>query len=370
MTTFELLVGARDFWERASRDIAAARRRVLVQAMSFEGDSAGLAVERALTGSPAADRRVLVDDYTRLNVNDQSVRSWKGRRDIAIRQEVAETAAMFRRLVATGVPVRVTNRVGPWGAGYPARNHKKLIVADDVAYLGGINFCEHNYAWHDFMLRLEGAATADFLTEDFDATFESRVRPARQDLGDLSLISLDGRSNREGFARLYRALAEARREITILSPYLTFPFTDHLAAARRRGVAVRLITPWDSNKTLVRNAMLSAADRGGFETLLLPSMSHLKALLIDDETLVVGSANFDFVSLAAEEELIAIITAPSLIADFRRRIIAPALADALPAGAHRVSTLVGAGAEIILKIADHVARAARGWSRSARDWRD
>lgn len=370
MTTFELLVGARDFWESAARDMAAARRRVLVQAMSFEGDSAGLAVERALTGSPAADRRVLVDDYTRLNVNDRSVRSWKGRRDIALRQEVAETAAMFRRLVAAGVPVRVTNPVGPFGAGYPARNHKKLIVADDVAYLGGINFCEHNFAWHDFMLRLEGVQAADFLSRDFDATFESRVTPGRLDLGVVTLASLDGRTNRAAFASLYRALAEAKREITVLSPYLTFPFTDHLAAARRRGVAVRLITPWASNKTLVRNALLWAAERAGFETRLLPKMSHLKALLIDDEVLVVGSANFDFVSLAAEEELIAIVSAPPLIADFRRRIIDPALAEALPAGARRVSTLAGAGAEVILKIADQVARANRGWPRSARDWRD
>ena len=370
MTTFELLVGARDFWNRARGDIAAARRRVLVQAMSFEGDSAGLAVASDLVECQAGDRRVLVDDYTRLNVNDRSVRSWTGRRDGAVREEAAETAKMFRRLVGAGVPVRVTNRVGPLGAGYPARNHKKLIVADDVAYLGGINFCEHNFAWHDFMLRLEGVQAADFLAKDFDATFESRVAPDRLDLGAVTLLSLDGRTNRAAFAPLYHALAEAKREITVLSPYLTFPFTDHLAAARRRGVAVRLITPWASNKTLVRNALLWAAERGGFETRLLPNMSHLKALLIDDETLVVGSSNFDFVSLAAEEELIAVISAPSLIADFKRRIIDPVLAEALPTGARRVSTLAGAGAELVLKIADQVARANRGWPRSARDWRD
>lgn len=370
MMTFELLVGGGDFWNRAAGDIARARRRVRAQAMSFEGDSAGLAVARALIDSPAKDRRVLVDDYTRLNINDLSVRSWKGRRDGALREEVAETAKMFQRLVAAGVPVRVTNTVGKLGAGYPARNHKKLIVADNVAYLGGINFCEHNYAWHDFMLRLESAEAADFLTEDFDATFESRVRPGRLDLDGLSLASLDGRTNRQAFAPLYLALAEATREIIVLSPYLTFPFTDHLDAARRRGVAVRLITPWASNKTLVRNALLRAAERGGFETLLLPKMSHLKALLIDDKALVIGSSNFDFVSLAAEEELIAIISAPPLIAEFRRRIIDPALAEALPVGVHKVSPLAGVGAQLILKIADQVARANRQWPRSARDWRD
>jgi len=367
---FELLVGARDFWSRAEDDIARAERRVLVQAMSFEGDSAGLAVSRALSASGAGDRRVLVDDYTRLNVNDRSVRSRKGRRDPALQAEVAATARMFRDLAGVGVPVRVTNRVGRFGAGYPARNHKKLIVADDVAYLGGINFCEHNYEWHDFMLRLEGSETADFLAEDFDATFESRVRPARLSLDAMSLHSLDGRTNREAMAPLHDAVARAQREITVLSPYLTFPFTDHLAAARRRGVAVRLITPWASNKTLVRNALLRAARRENFETALLGHMSHLKALLIDDDTLVMGSSNFDFVSLAAEEEFIAVIHSADVIAEFRRRIIAPALADALPGERHRIPPLAGVLSALALRIADPVARAARTWPRTATEWRD
>jgi len=56
------LVGAADFWARAREDIARASRRVLVQAMSFEGDSAGLDVARALSASKAADRRVLVEE--------------------------------------------------------------------------------------------------------------------------------------------------------------------------------------------------------------------------------------------------------------------------------------------------------------------
>ncbi len=369
MTTFELLVGAPEFWRRASADIARAQRRVLTQAMSFEGDAAGLAVARALIESPAADRRVLVDDYTRRNINDRSVRSLQGRRDSQLQAEVAETARMFGRLAGAGISVRATNRVGWLGAGYPARNHKKLLVADNAAYLGGLNFCEHNFAWDDFMLRVEGSEAADFLAADFDATFGSHPRHARLDLADLSLLSLDGRTNRAAVAPVRAALASARGAITVLSPYLTFPFTDHLADARRRGVAVRLITPWDRNKTIVRNALLRAAARGGFETRLLPNMSHLKAMLIDDKTLILGSSNFDFVSLAAEEELIGIVSSPSLIAQFQSRIIDPALARALPEDAHRVSAFAGAASASLLALADLVARANRRWPRSAQDWR-
>ncbi len=67
----ELLVGALAFWDRASADMAAASQRVLVQAMMFEGNATGLAVAAAIVASPAADRRVLVDDYTRHVINDR-----------------------------------------------------------------------------------------------------------------------------------------------------------------------------------------------------------------------------------------------------------------------------------------------------------
>ena len=367
-TGLQLLVGAPEFWRRADADARAARRRLHVQAMSFEGDGAGLAVAAAITASEATDRRVLVDDYTRLMINDRLVRSPAGRMDKAVRREALATDAMFRGLVAAGVRVRVTNPVGRWGAGYPARNHKKLIVADDVAYIGGINFCDHNFAWQDLMLRLQGRAAADFLAADFEATFAGAPRAASADLGDVRLSALDGRSNAQGFAEVLELIVSARRRITVVSPYLTFPFTDELARAVRRGVHVRVITPWASNKPTVRNALLADAARAGFEVRLLPAMTHLKGMLIDNARLVLGSSNFDFASLAAEEELLAVVAAPALIAAFCERVIEPALAEALPTGAHGVSPIVGRASRWALKIAERAASAARLAPRTARDW--
>lgn len=368
MTEMTLLVGATAFWARARADIAAAKRRVLVQAMSFEGDAAGLAVAAAIGECGAADRRVLVDDYTRVNLNDRSVRSRAARRDTALMAEVAATDRMFRGLVAGGASVRVTNPIGRWGANYPARNHKKLLVADDVAYLGGVNFSDHNFLWPDLMLRLEGREAADFLTGDFEATFAARAVPGCWQGEGLTLTSLDGRSNAAGFAPLLRLIAGAAREITVISPYLSFPFTDALAGAARLGIRVRLITPWANNKATLRNSLLHAAARGGFEVVLLPAMSHLKAILVDDAALVVGSSNFDFVSLAAEEELLAVVTDAAVIADFRARVLAPALAEAGRGSENKVGVLAGWASHAALKIAEQVARSARLSPRTAVDW--
>ena len=108
---------------------------------------------------------------------------------------------MFRGLVGAGVAVRVTNPIGPLKLNYPARNHKKLIIADDVAYVGGINFSDHNFAWRDFMVRIAGQEAADFLAADFDATWAGTPRPAAASLDGLRLLSLDGRDPTTRFFR-------------------------------------------------------------------------------------------------------------------------------------------------------------------------
>ncbi len=367
MTTLELLVGADLFWSRASADLAHARRRVFVQAMTFEGDKVGQTVAGAIARSPALDRRVLVDAYSRMTVSDRAVYSLPGLFDRALRAEVRATDAMFKGLNAAGARVRVTNPIGLLLANYPARNHKKLIVADDVAYLGGVNFSDHNFAWTDFMLRLEGEAAADFLAADFDATFKGRPRNARLDQPSLRLISLDGRDNAPAFGEIMALIDRARAEIVVLSAYLTFPVTEALARAARRGVRVRLITPLANNKPTVRDYLLAAAAAAGFEVTLLSAMSHLKGLLIDGEILICGSSNFDFVSLAAEEEYLVVSRDLALIADFQARIIKPSLAEVVPVGVAPKSS--GRFAYFALKVAERVALSARGSRRTAVDWR-
>lgn len=113
-----LCIGAPEFWARAREDMTAASRRLLVQAMTFEGDEAGKAVVEAIAASPAADRRVLVDGYTRVNINDTRL-TRRVLRDPVLAGEVAATDAMFRKLIASGVPVRVTNPVNRLGRTTP-----------------------------------------------------------------------------------------------------------------------------------------------------------------------------------------------------------------------------------------------------------
>lgn len=317
---FELLVGSAEFWARAQADMAAARRRVLAQAMTFEGDDAGLAVAGAIAASGAADRRVLVDDYTRHVINDRFLAV---SRDPALLAEADATWAMLDRLVDSGAGVRLTNPVGRNPLRYATRNHKKLLVIDDATWIGGINFSDHNFAWHDMMVRIAHPEVADWAAREFERDWSGQTATSATAVAGLDLLSLDGTANEAGFAPLLKVFAGARRSIEVVSAYPTFPFVDALAAASARGVPVRLYTPRPNNKPVIRDYLMGVAKASGLDIRLTPMMTHAKAALIDGEALVIGSSNFDFVSHRANAEYVATIRDPGLIGEFEARLLAP-----------------------------------------------
>jgi cardiolipin synthase A/B len=316
----ELTVGSDEFWARAGADIAHARRRVLVQAMTFEGDAAGKAVADAIAGSPAADRRVLVDDYTRHVINDRFLSL---SRDLALYAEAEATWAMFDALEASGTALRLTNPVGRNPLRYATRNHKKLLVIDDAAWIGGINFSDHNFAWHDMMVRIADPAVADWLAGEFERDWTGEVGSSGATVSGIELLSLDGRANEAGFEPLLQLIAGAQASIEVVSAYPTFPFVDALAEAAGRGLPVRIYTPRPNNKPVIRDYLLGVAAKSRLDVRLTPMMTHAKALLVDGTALVVGSSNFDFVSHRANAEYLATIRDPALIADFTTRVLEP-----------------------------------------------
>jgi cardiolipin synthase len=271
---------------------------------------------------------------------------------------------MFRDLAEHGVGVRTTNPLRGNPLRYGLRNHKKLIVADDVAYIGGMNFSDHNFAWHDMMLRIEGREAASFLAADFQSTWDGDAHLKRQTFGDLDLSCLDGRTNDAGFRPLFEAIAEARRQIVVVSPYLSFPFIDHLGAAARRGLSVEVLTPLPNNKPLVKNYLLAACERAGLSVRLTSEMSHLKAMLIDEELLALGSSNYDFPSYYSMEEFLALIRSPSLVSSFEAEVLVPMRAAALAAAAFRPLSHQILASRLLMGLAGlgvkHLGRLSRG----------
>ena len=327
----ELLVNFNEFWLRLSADIAGAQHSVFVQTFAFEGDSVGKQLAAALVSSTAPDKRVLADSFTRIVLSDRFKYLPANYFDRELRDEVHETTQMMSELERAGVQIRFTNPYGLSPRKLLSRNHKKLIVIDrDVAYIGGINFSEHNAAWHDMMLRIDDADAVRFLADDFVSSWNGDDRLDSQQTTDVGLFTLDGRQNRPAFQRVLDLIDEARESIFVESPYITFPFYEHLREATRRSVDVKIVTPKANNWSYFANyARLESARSRIDLRLYRDGMSHLKAMLIDDKYLVAGSSNFDYFSYRIYQEIVAVFTDARLIADFRERVMVPDLANSV-----------------------------------------
>lgn len=107
-----------------------------------------------------------------------------------------------------------------------------------------------------------------------------------------------------------------------MSPYLTTPFYEVLRESREEGVPVTVFAPEVNNWKVVREYTSWEVMRSDIELWLYQKrMTRLKAILIDERFLVVGSSNSDYLGYLFYEEVLAVISDEPLISDFKNRVI-------------------------------------------------
>lgn len=336
----EILVDSDVFWEDLQKEILDAKECVLGQTMSFEGDEVGRMFSETIIQSAAKDKRLLLDSYIRAIINDRFLYSVKSRRDDALMAEVRATNELIEENRRAGIQSKFTEPLGFLFHKISMRNHKKLVIIDDrIAYIGGINFCDHNFYWHDMMLRIEELEIVAYLKRDFELTWAGKNVGVVKKFGDFTLITLDKRNNEKLFQPVFNVIEAAQSSVFVESPYLTFPFIDRLRAAVKRGVEVTICSPDANNWGLMRKYMLWEARRSGFDLQLYQGkMSHLKGMLVDEKILIVGSTNYDFLSYRTHIENIAIICDAGLVEQFREKVIKPDIANSRTATAEELQT--------------------------------
>jgi cardiolipin synthase len=213
-----------------------------------------------------------------------------------------------------------------WRPRVNLRNHRKLVVVDGaLAFTGGINVTDEENegldpaAFHDLHLRLEGEVVRwlqlAFLEDWHYATQvalrDEQLWPALPGGGILAQVLPAGPDSPwEAIHRVQvEAIHQANRRVWLVTPYFVPGEAARMAlsSAALRGLDVRVIVPARSDSRIV-----SAAARSYYDELIAagvkvfeygPRMLHSKALLVDEDTCLVGSANFDHRSFRLNFEL-------------------------------------------------------------------
>jgi cardiolipin synthase len=323
-----VLSGSGEFMVELEFYSKSAANRFFVQVMTFEGDRAGKQLIELMIASPAHEKLLVVDHYSDVVVNDTLLHLPPGIFNKSVWNEQEETQKLLNYAKENGIIVARTNPVGWFYARYPFRNHKKCIVIDDQIFTGGINFSDHNFAWHDMMIRLHSSDLAEVASFDIRQNSKGIKTAGIFESDDLSVVYLNRYSESE-YGKIFSWIRQAKKSITVLSPYLSEPFLSVMKSISDR-VMINIVIPGQNNKGIFTEYLKRESRFGWFNLFEFPDvMSHLKAILIDDDHLIFGSSNFDFISYLFEEEIIVKTTSSQTIGEFKETILNPLLNSSL-----------------------------------------
>jgi cardiolipin synthase len=203
------------------------------------------------------------------------------------------------------------------------RNHRKIYIADYKTVIGGGANIGDEYIgppalsqhWQDLAFVLQGP-TVRHWEEVFcrDWEFASGEIPSLppednrhpEPSGQAVVQFVPSGPDIEGdplYDAILTMIYAARQRLWVVTPYFVpdEPLCQALVLAARRGVDVRILLPKHSNHLLpdiVRgNWLRDIQQAGGLILFYTRGMMHAKALLMDDEAAILGSANMDIRSL-------------------------------------------------------------------------
>ncbi len=317
---FHVFTEGDDLYDDMLAAIAAARRDIRLESYMFEGDAVGSIFIEALCARAREGVRV------RLHLD-------------ALGSLGLMLGDAPRQLRAAGVELRWFNPPRPLQLfKLNRRNHRKLLVIDNQrAWLGGFNIhveCSYRHygieRWRDTHVRFAGRL-ATMAGGYFDRLWEDRRHWRQSFRGDTRAFLVSNHNLRH--VHRFRRLLKRQMRLAHASVWLTTPYfmpdrgtRRGMADAARRGVDVRLLVPYKTDRVVTRWAARAAYSRllaAGVRIYeYQPRVLHAKTVLIDDLWNTIGTANLDYRSFYVNFELNLITRDSDLVARLRRDFLA------------------------------------------------
>jgi cardiolipin synthase len=233
------------------------------------------------------------------------------------------------RLKEAGVQVQIYNPLRWYTlATMNNRTHRRLLVVDgQIGFTGGVGIADEwsgnaqdPKRWRDMHFRVEGPAVgqmqAAFMENWIEITGDARHGPdyfpplpaAGRQLAQVFVSSPGGSSQNMQLMYLL-SIAAAAKSIRLSAPYFVPDGVEvrMLADAAKRGVSVQILVPGPLiDADVVRGASRTTWGellRAGVEIYeFMPTLFHVKLLIVDDLWTSVGSTNFDSRSFSVNDE--------------------------------------------------------------------
>jgi len=302
-STFKLLFDPLQTYEELLKCINDAKRSIYFSVYIFEYDEATKEILKALAkkAKEGVDVKILIDSLGSISLYLFDYR-------LSGLREAGAKIEFFMPLFE--MPLR--NYIN-------LRNHRKIYIFDDEKVLsGGANLSDEYIGeksqkqWEDIMFLVEGSSVEHFFeifaSDWFYASNKKlKFQNHHKDLqGDIFLQVVPSGPDMDKdilYETLLSAIYGAKEKISIITPYFipNHSLIQALIIAHHKGVDVKLITPKEANHTivnLVRSSYMRELEEAGIEIYLYNgAMLHAKAIIFDDECVVLGSVNFDNRSL-------------------------------------------------------------------------
>jgi cardiolipin synthase A/B len=198
------------------------------------------------------------------------------------------------------------------------RDHRKIFVIDDhISYIGSGNISGYSLNWRESMFRIKGDIAKKFkniINENFEIYnkffYDKSIYTKSIKFKDYEIIrDVPSMIFQPVQRRLLELINNAKKEILIETPYF-LPGSNlrkALMEASLRGVKVKVVIPKKSDvgiMDILSGRYLGELARQNVKMFFyLPQALHAKIFMVDRETFLIGSSNFDYRSFRYQHEI-------------------------------------------------------------------
>lgn len=328
-----LLIDGKEFFPHWMWAMQQAKESIFTNVYIFMADSYGLSVADIMKKRAAEgiDVRVIADELNTV-LNSSKNPEFVPPENFVMPKYITSYLRKKSR-------AKARTHLNPWST----FDHSKVYIIDrKLAYTGGMNIGEeYRYTWHDMMVAMEGPVVGKLVKNfyknwsftgwggDYAAGYRQLFSRKQRQVNRAAPGMLEVRlmytkpNESEIFDAQREAIRRAKRRVYVQNAYFSDNrIINELIEARGRGVDVRVILPaqndvsiMDQNNHYVANQLF----KNGVRVYFYKGMTHVKAGVYDGWA-VVGSANFDKMSLYVNKEMSLGVSDPDFVNELTTRL--------------------------------------------------